>query len=251
VALTEADIEQFIRAVHESPALRDRVRDAIIGDDFLALPGLMQDLIQHSVRVDEQLAILSERMDGLALRMDQLTERMDQLTERMDQLTLRMDQLTQRMDKLVLGQEQLTGRVGLLDGQMFEFRYERNLASRLGKHYRRVRPTQIAELHDLVAALDSGRISEAEWDDVLRLDAIAWATRRSSPDDPELLVALELSRVVDRTDIERAHRRSGILRSAGLRSEGCVDGDTIRDDAQSLAIALGVVSLVGSGVPAP
>ena len=196
MTLSEADIEQFIQAMHESPALRDRVRDAIIGDEFLELPGLMKDLIRHSVLVDEQLALvgmrigalalrmdqLTERMDQLARRMDQLTERMDQLARRMDQLTermddlaLRMDQLTQRIDKLVIGQEQMTGRVGMLDGQMFEFKCERNLASRLGKYYRRVRPTQIAELDQLVAALDSGRISEDDWDDVLRIDAIAWA----------------------------------------------------------------------------
>ncbi len=37
MALTEVDIEQFIAELQANPQLRDRVRDAILAHDFLAL----------------------------------------------------------------------------------------------------------------------------------------------------------------------------------------------------------------------
>ena len=38
MALTPADIEQFISALHDDASVRERVRGAILADDFLALP---------------------------------------------------------------------------------------------------------------------------------------------------------------------------------------------------------------------
>jgi hypothetical protein len=37
MALTEADIEEFIAALQADPQLRDRVRNVILADDLLAL----------------------------------------------------------------------------------------------------------------------------------------------------------------------------------------------------------------------
>ncbi len=37
MAFTAAEVEEFIGAIQQDPALRDRVRNAILADDFLAL----------------------------------------------------------------------------------------------------------------------------------------------------------------------------------------------------------------------
>jgi hypothetical protein len=42
MAFTPAQVEEFIAALHADRQLRDRVRDAILSDDFLALPGLVR-----------------------------------------------------------------------------------------------------------------------------------------------------------------------------------------------------------------
>ena len=265
MTLSEADFEQFIEAMHTDPVLRDRVRNAILADDFLALPGLVAQLVEHSAQVDRRLAELTgrmdqltERMDQLAQRMDELAQRMDRLTERMDQLAQRMDELAQRMDQLadrmaqlaarvdtvVTQLAQLTGRVGNIEGMMYEDRYVKHLASRLGRSFRRVRWIDPANIPELVDAVDSGRITDAEWDDVLRIDAVAWAVRKGDVSGGDVLVAIEISRVVDDTDVERAHRRAGILHTAGLPARACVDGDSIREDSLSLANMLLVESLV-------
>jgi hypothetical protein len=43
MAFSPADIESFIAALHSDPQLRDRVRDASLADDFLALPGIVRE----------------------------------------------------------------------------------------------------------------------------------------------------------------------------------------------------------------
>ena len=230
MALSEADYEQFIEAMHADPVLRDRVRNAILADDFLRLPGLVAQLVEHSHEVDR--------------RLDRLTERMDQLVTRMDQLVTRMDQLVGRVDALTTKVDSLDGRVGLLEGHAYEDKYVKHLASHLGLFFRRVRWVQSADLPQLVEALDSGLISVSEWKDVLRLDAMAWAVEKGDSAAGEVLVAMEFSRIVDNTDVERAHRRASILRRVGLPSRACVDGESIRQDSVRLAASLGVRSLV-------
>jgi hypothetical protein len=79
-------------------------------------------LAEAQVRTEENLAVLTRRVDGLTERMDQLAERMDQLTERMDQLAERMDQLTERMDQLAERMDQLTEEVGILKYGFQQFR---------------------------------------------------------------------------------------------------------------------------------
>ena len=88
MAFTREQIEDFIAALHEDAELRERVRGAILADDFQALPGL--------VRANtEAIAALTERMDALTERMDALTEHMDALTERIDAFIAAYNQTAQ------------------------------------------------------------------------------------------------------------------------------------------------------------
>ena len=233
MALSAADVDELISLLQRDPVLKDRVRNAILAEDFLALPGIV--------------ARLGERIDTL-------TQRIDTLTERMDALTGRIDALTQRLDSFVVETREqfanvntrlnrLEGKVGNLQGGHYELNYYRNLGSRLGRRFDRVRPVQAVDLPGIVEARDSGVISEEEWEDVLLIDSAAFARPRETP-EREVVVMLELSLVVDVGDVNRAYRRAEIVRKAGLDAQGCVDGESILPEAKTEAARLGVVLLV-------
>src|SRR5688572_17659661 len=106
MAFSREEIEAFIAELQQDPQLRDRVRNAILADDFLALPGIV--------------ARLGERVE-------QLGERLDQLGERVDALSLQIAGLTSQVFQLTLGQNQLTGKVTNIDGRLYEFEFERKI----------------------------------------------------------------------------------------------------------------------------
>ena len=60
MTLSETDIEEFIVALREDPQLRDRVRSAILADDFLALPGLVRQLSEDMIHLQASVSTLVE-----------------------------------------------------------------------------------------------------------------------------------------------------------------------------------------------
>ena len=272
MALTPADIEEFISALHDDAGLRERVRGAILSDDFLALPGItarveesLDRLTQRvdglAARTDEVargLATLTVRTDALAQRMDQLTARMDEFAQRMDQLTARMDELAVRMDQLTARMDELTdaltrlvaridhmdGRLGNVEGGLYELKYERNLGAHLARLYRKVSRVIPADVDAVANAYESGLISEDEWDDLHRVDMVASATRRKSPSGGAMFVLLEISLTVDERDVARASRRADIMRRAAVEVEAAVGGEKINAGAITLARELGVTVLI-------
>ncbi len=257
MTLSEADIEQFIFALHEDPKLKDRVRNAILSDDFLALPGIVERLGERMEQLTIRVDRLGERMDQLTIRVDQLGERMDQLTgqvqqlgERMDQLTIRVDHLGERMDQLTgqvqqlaLKMERFDGRLGNLEGRNYERDYRDNVISHLAPFLKKPVVVVPANIDELDAAFQSGRMSLAQWREIHRLDLLVHGTPRRSA-EPEVWWAMELSLVVDKYDVERAANRAATLREFGVAAVPVVDGRGITSDAIAEAQVLGVSVLV-------
>ena len=223
MALTPADIEEFISALHDDAGLRERVRGAILADDFLALPGITAQLAE---------------------RMDQFADRMDALTARMDELAQRMDALTEIVAKLVARVDHMDGRLGNVEGGLYELKYDRNLGAHLARRYRKVSRVIPADVDAVAKAYDDGLISEEEWDDLHRVDMVASATRRQNRSGGITFVVLEVSVTVDERDVARASRRAGIMRKAGIEVEAAVGGENINAGAITLARELGVTVLI-------
>ena len=99
-------------------------------------------------------------------------------------------------------------------------------------------PAQLAFMlqhHDLIEdALDAGRITAADAEDLKRIDAVA---KGKNPDDgSDVYLALEVSYVADQHDLERAIRRAGLLALAtGAHAKAVIAGKTITAGAMSLA----------------
>lgn len=233
MALSPADIDSFIAALHEDPALRDRVRGALLSDEFLAMPASIRELDERMAR---QHAEHTVRMDALDERIRELDER---LTARLDALTERMDAMSAQMDVRF---NRIEGRLGNLEGWQFEARYRQHLMAHLSQQIVRARLIAPSEFEAIDDAYQSGELSEADWDDVHRLDVLATGRRAKGSD--QRVLAIELSVTVDTSDVARAKRRADILRRFEIDAEPMVDGDHILREARILADQLGVTVLV-------
>ena len=257
MALTAADVDEFIALLHQDVGVRTRVRDALVADEMRALQAVVARLADNQTattvevrRLDDALIALTGRVDQLAERMDQLTERMDQLAERMDQLAERLDQLTVEVRalqvevaKLVRSLSLMEGRQGNMDGELYELRWARQLGSRLGVHFRRVRELNLGDFERADEARDAGLISRDEWRELNLLDATALVRDEGDPTRTDRVAAVELSRVIGLGDVSRARRRADILLKAGIPAVAVVGGETILPEADDVANAAGVVVL--------
>ena len=247
MALSPADIESFIAALHEDAALRDRVRGALLSDEFLALPESLRELdermakahAEHVARMDALDERIRELDARLTARLDALSERIDRLTERMDALTEHMNARFNQMDVRF---NRIEGRLGNLEGWQYEARYRDRVTSHLARRVRKARVISPTDLDAVFDAFRSGKLPEDEWDDLHRLDVLAAG---SDPGEPgERIFAIELSVTVDSSDVLRARRRADILKRFGIDVEPMVDGDHILREARALAQQLGVTVLV-------
>ncbi len=138
--------------------------------------------------------------------------------------------------------DRMDGRLGNIEGELYEALWARNPTARLSAHFRSVRPLSLGNFPAADAARDEGRLSPDDWDEVVRLDATALVKRREDP-SLDLVAAVELSRLVDGNDVARAHRRAAIFNAAGIPAVAVVGGETILRDAAEMAEASGVVVL--------
>jgi hypothetical protein len=195
MAFTTAEIDEFIAALQQDPQLRDRVRNAILADDFLALPGIVR-------------------------------------------------QLGEDLRALVAEVRSMRGDLGRITGRLYEFEYDHKLDARIGRHFKIRRDVSMPDYPPIDEAYTSGRLSDSEWDDLMRIDVAVIGRPRRKPDDPESVILIELSIVVDTSDVARAARRAAIIERLGIPVIPCVDGEVITPEAQALAKQERVMALV-------
>jgi hypothetical protein len=228
MAFTPEQVEEFIATLQQDAALRDRVRNAILADDFLALPGLVREN-------GEQIG--------------RLTERMEQLTQEVRDLRLDLQSLSTEVAKLARLMSRLTGRVENLDGRMYEFDFERKLSARIGPRFRAGRALGIYDISALTAAMDAGRVTREEVEDAARLDIVAEARDADEKPAADVVLAIEVSVTVDPADVMRAARRAAVLEKCGLAARPVVAGDRITREALEAAAGMGVVTLIRKPAP--
>ena len=230
---------------------------------------LTQRLDQLTQRVDDltqRVDQLTQRVDDLTQRLDQLTQRVDDLTQRLDQLTQRVDDLTQRLDRFIERLERLEAivealardlrriiwrydrTVPALVGTVAEMRFQQRAPALVGAHgFRRARAL---ETHEWVAlledALDEGRISESEFRDAIRVDAVVRARHQGE----KMYLIFEVSGALYEEDVYRALRRAEIwAKVTQTRTLPGVAGKGIHPMARELAQERGVMAITDGLLP--
>jgi polyhydroxyalkanoate synthesis regulator phasin len=275
---TVQDFPDLLRLLEQHPEWQAEMRRHVLTEELLELPALVRRLTEAQTRTDEQLAILTarvdalteqgvvltSRVDALTVRVDDLTVRLDALTARVDDLTSRVDALTVRVDalteqvarlteqvgRLVARMDVLTARVDANTGELLEFRYERRAGAYFSPMARRIQVLNHSALADLLDdALDAGRITESERREVLRSDLVVMGQRRTDREPVYLVVEISLGIGID--DIQRAIVRAGIMAQLGRPAIPVVAGQRIDPEPAELAGARGVWQVLDGYIVEP
>ena len=214
---TVTDFLDLVRLLEQQPEWRAELRRLVLTDEVLALPQTIQSLAEAQRRTEDQLAILTQRVDGLAEQMAALTQDVQLMVKRVDSL----------------GQD-----IGDLKGIGLEFRYQRLAYAYFQRLLRRIYVLSPAELSTLLEdAVDEGKLSYPDMEEVIRTDLVVRGQRRE--DGAEAYLLVELSWGVGPSDVERAAQRAKLLAQLGTPTIPVAAGKAITAEAADLARRLG------------
>ena len=266
MAFTREDYDDLIKMVLESPELSERMRFALFGQAFSALPADVQAiritlsevvatqresaaqikmLAEAQKRTEEQVAKLSEEVRTLTeaqKRTDQkiaeLIKAQKHLEEQVAKLTEEMRVIVRRLDALTDSHYKLESRVNRLTGMVLEINYERKAQARFGRLLRKARVVEWNVLEDLLAGL-----SPEETEELSEIDLVVQGIWRQNP-QYQVFLAIEISGKIEAWDVKRALERTKLMRKAGLLTLPVVAGEEITHEAKSHAKEQGVIVIM-------
>ncbi len=247
---TTAEItwEDLLRVLEERPEWLERVRQVVLTRELLSLPEAIHELVEAHRRGEERLTRVEAAIQGLAEAQWQSEERLARLEatvqelvevqrrheERLASVEERLTRLEATVQELVgalkevssqvheLAQavfrltetvSRLEGTVGDIKGRLLEMAYREKPYAYFGRLLRSIRVVPFTEIEDLLER----SLSREEVDDLFQLDLLLRGRLRDHPERPEVWLAVEVSSVVDKWDVERARERAALLRKAGLQ----------------------------------
>ncbi|MEJ5252425.1 MAG: hypothetical protein HPY54_09030 [Chthonomonadetes bacterium] len=258
------DFHQLLALLEQHPEWRAELRRVVLSEEMLHLPDLVRELAEAQKQTDKRLdrtaAILeqltqrvdtlAEKVNQLTIRLDELTERVNQLTIRLDELTERVDQLTQRVDALVTWANRITDDIGKLKQWALEHLYASRAPAFFGKLVRRTHALSAEELdHLLEEALESGKITPQERDDLLDTDLVVRG--RWHEDGEPVYLVVEISWGIGLDDTRRALRRAQTIAKIGTRTVPVVAGERATEDAIAEAHEFGVWQVLDARIEPP
>jgi len=221
---TVADFSDLVQLLKRQPEWRAELRRLLLTEELLSLPQTVQALAEAQRRTEEQLATLTQRVDGLAEQMATLTRRIDSLTQDVQLMVRRVDSL---------GQD-----IGDLKGIGLEFRYQRLAYAYFQRLLRRIYVLSPAELSTMLEdAIDEGKLSYSDMEEIIRADLVVRGQRRE--DGAEAYLVVELSWGVGPDDVERAAQRAKLLAQLGTPTIPVAAGKAITAETADMARRLG------------
>ncbi len=240
VALNPAAFEirtfdDLVRALRARPEWKEELRRLILTDALLALPQKFEDFREHEFRpLQAEVHAMRADMNALRADVDTLTDRVARLEQDVAVLKEDVKQLKEDVRQLKGDVKQLKDDVGRLKGIVFEQRVREKAPAYFGRLMRRVRvlsASQVARALD--DAADQGLVSEDERWNTLQIDVVVRGRLSSGA---ERVLAVEVSHVVDRKDVERAARRAEVLeRALNFPTVGVVLGHEVTQGGQQAA----------------
>lgn len=248
MGFTIYDYHDLVKLLKEHPDWQKELRTLLLPDELLALPEIVQQLVLAQQQTEEQLLRLEASVQRLVEQVASLFEGQDRILKRVNALEEGQKRLEDDVSELKKGQKELKNtvdkidnkvgkldnKVGKLDntvgglkGRVLEITYRGRAAALFGTRLRR---PKIMELYTLVDTLEEA-LTPDEFDDIFRIDLVVAGKLRHVPDSPELLLAMEISSVVDRNDVSRAVHRASLLRKAGLHSVPVIAGEKVTEGA--------------------
>lgn len=209
----------LVRLLGERPEWRTELRHLLLSDDLLELPRIVRNLAEAQERTEARLERLAEAQERTEAQVRQLVITVRDLTEM---------------------QKQLVDNVSGLKGWALEERYRKHAYGYFGRWLRKARAVDLGALTAVGEAYHSGQLSDEDWEALSALDLIVQGRAGKGAKARDVFVAMEVSFVIDTSDVERAHRRAELLRRLGYTAFGAVGGEAVLDAAENRAKELGV-----------
>lgn len=218
MAFTVDDFQDLLRLLEERPEWREQLRRHVLTDELLSLPDVVRELVK---------------------RVDDLASRVAELTDRVGELATAQMRTEQHLASL-------TGRVGLVDGRLFELHYASRAPAYFSRVARRLRVLDAARLADLLDdAVEAGQVTPDERSSAVLADIVMSGRRRD--DGAEVYFVVETSIGVGLEDVVRAVERARILSKLGQPAVPAVAGGRINDEAARAAAMQGVLQMIDAG----
>ena len=241
------DFRDLVQLLEERPEWRAEMRRLVLSDEYLTLP---EQLAEIRREIAEMRRDFERRLNRVQGRLDQLTDDVGQLKTDVGQLKTDMGQLQTDVGRLQTDVGRLTDDVGELKGQGLERRYREHAPSYFSRLIRRCRVVGSPQLNELLEdAVDRGVLSQGDLNDVNLADLILRGRRLS--DRLEVMVLVEISWVIDRSDVRRAADRATLLAKLGTPVMPVVAGASITEPAATMARNLDVRQLLNGRVESP
>lgn len=207
MSITFEDARDVVRYIIQHPELLSELRPHVLSEELLNLPDQMREWQAES----------NERFERLEAAIAENSRHIERLLELQDRFEARMTRFE--------------GRMGNIDGSLLEDRYRNRLHSSLGWLLRR---PALADMDEIVDRLDEvADITQQEINDVQLLDFVVSGVMKKSGE--RVLLGGEASRTINTDDVERAVRRTALLKKAGYNAVPFVGGHFISNDARELA----------------
>jgi len=171
-------------------------------------------LVQAHARTEERL----DRVEAALERLAEAQARTERRPEELAQAQVRTEEQLQELVKVVA---RMQDTLAAVKGWQLELTYREKAGAYFGPLLRHLRVLSPIEMEDKLEAC----LSPEEFRDVLYLDMLVQGRSRHLTDAPEVWLAVEVSLVVDRHDVERVYRRTAALRRAGYRAIPTVAGE--------------------------
>jgi len=237
-ARTEARVNELAEAQARTEARVNELAEAQRRTEE-ALKALAEAQARTEARVKE-LAEAQARTEAEFQKYREASEaRFARIEAALDRLAEAQAQTEAQLRDLVQVVKKMQDTLAAVKGRQLEFNYHYRAGAYFGPLLRRLRAFLPVELESELET----RLSAEDFRDLLSLDLVVTGQPRHLPDAPQVWLAVEVSSVVDRHDVERAIHRAGLLRRAGLRAIPVVAGEDITVGAQRDAEAHRVVVL--------
>ncbi len=221
-------------------------------EQVASLQEAVRQLTEAQARTEQQVAGLQEAVRQLTEAQARTEERVGRLEDRVDRLEGVVERLAEAQARTEEELRALVREVAVLKGDVADLKddvsdlkgsdLERTYREQAAQYFqgilRRIRVVDHQRLADLLDdAVDAGRITAAEKARVLECDVVLLGRR----DGEQVYLLAEVSSVVDRGDVERAHLRAAILEKAtGVQAVAAAAGRHATKGAREEATASGV-----------
>ena len=244
VAFTVSDFQDLLDILQSNRAWRDDLRRILLDEEIARVwKGIeemresMRELIElhkqnekRFARIESDISVI--KSDVTVLKTDVAVLKTDVAVLKTDVAELKGDMTNVKTS------------VASLKGDNLERAFRERPFVYLSRFALRLRNVDDAAFAILIEdAIEQGRITEAEAEELKLLDAVAKG--KSKQDGRTIYFALEVSYVADMHDLERAQRRAALLAKAtGEPAQAVVAGNTILSEVRQVAEQRGVYYVI-------